>query len=145
MQRRVQVNGTMKSQNMFDNKEILRLRKASFEKQKAIMATAQAQADEDEANIFEQEGKLLIHEKQMEEIKAEEGANLIAQGKPILNPGLKSWFDALQPDQEGYAELKAECETFAAFVAKFTTTQPNLPKGHAVAHAFDAPTCPAGS
>ena len=31
---------------IFDNKEILRLRRASFEKQKAIIATAQAQADE---------------------------------------------------------------------------------------------------
>ena len=37
------------------------------------MAAASAQAEEDEAKILEQEGKLLMHEKQLEEIKAEEG------------------------------------------------------------------------
>ena len=56
------------SKLIFDNKEILRLRRASLEKQKATIAAVTAQAEEDEAKILEQEGKLRIHERQMEEI-----------------------------------------------------------------------------
>ena len=82
-----------------DSEEISRLRNISFGKQKEILNVAQAKADEDEATIYEQEEECVVNRRRMEEIKAAEGAEAIAKGKPVLNPSLKSFFELLPAEQ----------------------------------------------